>query len=56
VIANNADIRVDMGGWYTDDTASNRLNLGIGRQGDVLTLRDSAGPEVAELRHDDGAE
>ena len=89
VIANNADIRVDMGGWYIDDTAGNRLNLGIGRQidvgaelrvysscgestdeavfacagvevldddGDVLTLRDSAGTEVAELRYDDGAE
>ena len=35
VIANNADIRVDMGGWYIDDTAGNRLNLGIGRQIDV---------------------
>lgn len=89
VIANNADIRVDMGGWWIDDTAGNRLNLGIGRQidvgaelkvysscgestdeavfacagvevldddGDVLTLRDSAGTEVAELRYDDGAE
>ncbi len=89
VIANNADIRVDMGGWYIDDAAGNRLNLGIGRQidvgtelrvysscgestdeavfactgvevldddGDVLTLRDSAGTEVAELRYDDGAE
>ena len=32
VIANNADIRVDMGGWYIDDAAGNRLNLGIGRQ------------------------
>lgn len=85
VVANNADIRVDMGGWYIDDTAGNRLNLGIGRQidvgaelrvhsscgesteeavfacagvevldddGDVLTLRDSAGTEVAELRYD----
>lgn len=89
VVANNADIRVDMGGWYIDDAAGNRLNLGIGRQidvgaelrvhsscgesteaavfacagvevlddeGDVLTLRDSAGTEVAELRYDDGSE
>lgn len=89
VIANNADIRVDMGGWYIDDAAGNRLNLGIGRQidvgaelrvysscgesteqavfacvgaevlddqGDVLTLRDSAGTEVAELRYDYGSE
>lgn len=89
VIANNADIRVDMGGWYIDDATGNRLNLGIGRQidvgaelrvysscgentedavfacagvevldddGDVLTLRDSAGTEVAELRYDDGSE
>lgn len=89
VVANNADIRVDMGGWYIDDAAGNRLDLGIGRQidvgaelrvhsscgestddavfacagvevlddqGDVLTLRDSAGTEVAELRYDDGSE
>lgn len=89
VIANNADIRVDMGGWYIDDAAGNRLNLGIGRQidvgaelrvysscgestdeavfacseaavlddnGDVLTLRDSAGTEVAKLQYDDRSE
>jgi len=85
VIANNADIRIDMGGWYVEDADSNRLSLGIGRQidvgttlrvytacgtsteeavfacadvrdvlgddGDVLTLRDSAGSEVAQLRY-----
>lgn len=89
VVANNADIRVDMGGWYIDDAAGNRLNLGIGRQidvgtelrvysscgestdeavfacagtevlddaGDLLTLRDSAGTEVAQLNYDDGSE
>lgn len=89
VIANNADIRVDMGGWWIDDAAGNRLDLGIGRQidvgtelrvysscgestdeavfacagvevlddeGDLLTLRDSAGTEVAELRYDGESE
>lgn len=35
VIEQNADIRVDMGGWYIDDADGNRLNLGIGRQIDV---------------------
>ena len=82
VVKQNAHIRVDMGGWYIEDTDGNRLNLGINRQidvgaqlrvysscgestddavfacvgaevlddeGDVLTLRDSAGGEVALL-------
>lgn len=85
VIANNADIRIDMGGWWIEDADGNRLPLGIGRQidvgatlevraacgtsteqvvyacaetddvlgdeADVLTLRDSAGKEVAELSY-----
>lgn len=86
VIEQNADIRVDMGGWYIEDADGNRLNLGIGRQifvgaelrvysscgestdaavfacsdvevlddeGDVLTLRDSAGGEVAVFAYGD---
>lgn len=86
VIEQNADIRVDMGGWYIEDADGNRLNLGIGRQidpgaelrvysgcgesideavfacagvevlddeGDVLTLRDSAGAEVARFAYGD---
>lgn len=89
LIANNADIRVDMGGWYVEDRAGNRLNLGIGRQidvgeelrvhsgcgestdeavfacvesevldddGDVLTLRDAAGDDVAVLPYGDAAD
>jgi len=32
LIEQNADIRVDMGGWYIEDADGNRLNLGIGRQ------------------------
>lgn len=88
VIEQNADIRVDMGGWYVEDADGNRLDLGIGRQidpgaklrvysscgestdeavfacsevevlddqGDVLTLRDSAGGEVAVLPYGDEA-
>lgn len=88
LIEQNADIRVDMGGWYIEDTDGNRLNLGIGRQidvgaqvrvysscgestdkavfacssvevlddaGDVLTLRDSAGDEVAVFAYGDRA-
>lgn len=88
LIANNADIRVDMGGWYVEDAEGNRLNLGIGRQidvgkelkvhsscgestdeavfacvesevlddtGDILTLRDSAGGEVAVFAYGDRA-
>ena len=35
VIEQNADIRVDMGGWYIEDANGNRLNLGIGSQIDV---------------------
>lgn len=89
VIEQNADIRVDMGGWYVEDADGNRLNLGIGRQidpgaelrvysscgesteeavfacvdsevldddGDVLTLRDSAGGEVARFAYGDRAD
>lgn len=89
VIEQNADIRVDMGGWYIEDSGGKRLNLGIGRQidagaelrvysscgestdeavfacvgaevldddGDVLTLRDSAGDEVAEFAYGDQAD
>lgn len=89
VIAQNADIRVDMGGWYIEDADGNRLALGIGRQidvgaelrvhsscgedteaavfscadeevldddGDVLTLRDSAGGEVAVFAYGDAAD
>lgn len=89
VIEQNADIRVDMGGWWIDDADGNRLSLGIGRQidvgaelrvysscgesseeavfacvgsevlddtGDVLTLRDSAGGEVAVFAYGDKAE
>ncbi|GAB2739145.1 lamin tail domain-containing protein [Nocardioides pakistanensis] len=87
VIEQNADIRVDMGGWYIEDADGNRLSLGIGRQidpgaelrvysscgessdeavfvcadqevlddeGDVLTLRDSAGGEVATFTYGEG--
>jgi hypothetical protein len=86
VIEQNADIRVDMGGWYIEDSDGNRLSLGIGRQidpgaelrvhsscgesteaavyacaetevlddeGDVLTLRDSAGGDVATFAYGD---
>lgn len=89
VIEQNAEIRVDMGGWYIEDADDNRLNLGIGRQidpgaqlrvysscgestdeavfacagvevlddeGDVLTLRDSAGGEVAEFAYGGAAD
>lgn len=89
VIANNADIRVDMGGWWIEDQDGNRLALGIGRQidigaelrvhsscgestdtavfacaeaealdddGDLLTLRDSAGGEVAQLGYGNAVE
>jgi hypothetical protein len=89
LIEQNADIRVDMGGWYIEDGDGNRLNLGIGRQidpgaqlrvysscgesteeavfacsgaevldddGDVLTLRDSAGGEVAVFAYGDEAD
>lgn len=51
VIANNADIRVDMGGWYIDDAAGTRLNLGIGRQIDVgkeLRVYSSCGESTDE--------
>lgn len=44
VIANNADIRIDMGGWWID-VDGERLPLGIGRQIDVGTeLRVHPGP------------
>lgn len=88
VVEQNADIRIDMGGWYIEDDDGNRLPLGIGRQidvgselrvysscgestdeavfacsdvevlddgGDVLTLRDSAGGEVAVFAYGDQA-
>lgn len=32
VIEQNADIRLDMGGWFIEDADGNQLNLGIGRQ------------------------
>ncbi|MBW3620293.1 MAG: lamin tail domain-containing protein [Actinobacteria bacterium] len=84
VIRNNWDHRTDMGGWYIEDAAGDRLPLGIGRQiepqaelrvhtgcgedseeavyacldeevldddGDELTLRDSAGGEVARFAY-----
>lgn len=44
VIANNATIRIDMGGWWLD-VDGERLPLGIGRQIDVGTkLRVHPGP------------
>lgn len=44
VIANNATIRIDMGGWWLD-VGGERLPLGIGRQVDVATeLRVYPGP------------
>lgn len=44
VIANNATIRIDMGGWWLD-VDGERLPLGIGRQIDVgTTLRVHPGP------------
>jgi hypothetical protein len=44
VIANNAAIRIDMGGWWIDVDGT-RLPLGIGRQIDVgTTLRVHPGP------------
>jgi hypothetical protein len=44
VIRNNADIRIDMGGWWID-VGSDRLPLGIGRQIDVAAeLRVHPGP------------
>lgn len=44
VIANNADIRIDMGGWWIEADGE-RLPLGIGRQIDVGTeLRVHPGP------------
>lgn len=44
VIRNNADIRIDMGGWWVD-AGGERLPLGIGRQIDVGTgLRVHPGP------------
>jgi hypothetical protein len=44
VIANNATIRIDMGGWWLD-VGDVRLPLGIGRQIDVgTTLRVHPGP------------
>lgn len=44
VIANNATIRIDMGGWWLD-VGDERLPLGIGRQIDVGTkLRVHPGP------------
>lgn len=32
VIRNNADIRIDMGGWWVEASGGRRLPLGIGRQ------------------------
>ena len=52
VIEQNADIRVDMGGWYIDDADGNRLNLGIGRQIDVgakLRVYSSCGRSTDEV-------
>ena len=44
VIANNATIRIDMGGWWLE-VGGERLPLGIGRQIDVGTeLRVHSGP------------
>lgn len=44
VIANNAEIRIDMGGWWLE-VGDARLPLGIGRQIDVGTeLRVHPGP------------
>lgn len=44
VIANNAEIRIDMGGWWID-VGGTRLPLGIGRQIDVAaTLAVHPGP------------
>jgi hypothetical protein len=44
VIANNATIRIDMGGWWLE-VDGERLPLGIGRQIDVdTTLRVHPGP------------
>lgn len=48
VIANNADIRIDMGGWWLD-VGSERLDLGIGRQIDVgAELRVHPGPGMTD--------
>jgi hypothetical protein len=66
VIANNADIRIDMGGWALEDAQGNRLPLGIGRQIDVgteLHVHSSCGEDTdeavfacvdAEVLDDDG--
>lgn len=51
VIEQNADIRVDMGGWYIEDADGNRLNLGIGRQidpGAELRVYSSCGESTDE--------
>jgi hypothetical protein len=48
VIANNAEIRIDMGGWWLE-VDGERLPLGIGRQIDVGTeLRVHPGPGVTD--------
>lgn len=48
VIANNADIRIDMGGWWLD-VGSQRLDLGIGRQIDPgAELRVHPGPGTTD--------
>lgn len=48
VIANNADIRIDMGGWVLETDGGSRLPLGIGRQIDVgglLRVHSSCGTD-----------
>lgn len=48
VIANNAEIRIDMGGWYLE-VGGVRLPLGIGRQIDVGSeLRVHPGPGTTD--------
>lgn len=48
VIANKADIRIDMGGWWLD-VGSERLDLGIGRQIDPgAELRVHPGPGTTD--------
>lgn len=45
VIRNNADIRIDMGGWFLELPSGDRIPIGIGRQIDVgAELRVHPGP------------